>query len=149
MRRIQVAVIIASIWFALALSGVAILVGYWILTRSPQRAPGLAAGAILWSVGFVLLGYSLRESWRLVEHWMGTASAIVGAVVGLIIGLVWLGRWLARHEAELGRWWAGAEPERHLRAVFEGPTTYFSVPGRPGVLRLVLEMVSRRNNFGL
>ena len=69
--------------------------------------PYNTAGANLWSVGFVLLGYSLRESWRLVEHWMGTASAILGGVVVLIIGLVWLGRWLVRQEAELRRWWAG------------------------------------------
>jgi undecaprenyl-diphosphatase len=69
--------------------------------------PYNAAGAVLWSVGFMLLGYFLGASWQLVKHWLGVASAILGGVLALIIGLIWLGRWLVRHEADVKRWWAG------------------------------------------
>jgi membrane protein DedA with SNARE-associated domain/membrane-associated phospholipid phosphatase len=69
--------------------------------------PYNAAGAVLWSVSFVLLGYVLGWSWQLVEQWLGAASAILGAVLVLVIGLIWLGRWLVRHEADVKHWWAG------------------------------------------
>jgi membrane protein DedA with SNARE-associated domain len=40
-----------------------------------------AAGAILWALGFVLLGYFLGASWWIAERWVGR----VGLVAGLIV----------------------------------------------------------------
>jgi membrane protein DedA with SNARE-associated domain len=79
--------------------------------------PYNAAGAVLWSVGFVLLSYFLGASWQLEEHWLGAASAILGAVLGLGIGLIWLGRWLERHEADVKHWWAGFLAHPHVVAL--------------------------------
>ena len=72
----------------------------------PCQSPAAGAGAVLWSVSFVLLGYVLGASWQLVEHWLGAASAILRAVLMLVIGLIWPGRWLVRHEADVKHWWA-------------------------------------------
>jgi membrane protein DedA with SNARE-associated domain len=48
-----------------------------------------AAGGILWTVGFVLLGYSLGASWRVAEQWVGRAGLVIGsALVAAAIG-VW------------------------------------------------------------
>jgi undecaprenyl-diphosphatase len=57
-----------------------------------------AFGGIVWSVIVVLLGYWLGASWKLVEHWIGRASAIFGGILLLVLVLIWLGRWLIRHE---------------------------------------------------
>jgi undecaprenyl-diphosphatase len=50
--------------------------------------PYNAAGAVLWSVGFVLLGYFLGSSWQLMERCLGAAGAVLGGVLALLIGLV-------------------------------------------------------------
>jgi membrane protein DedA with SNARE-associated domain/membrane-associated phospholipid phosphatase len=63
-------------------------------------------GAVLWSVAFVLLGYFLGASWRLVEHWIGPASAILGGLLLLVIVLGWLWRWTIRHESDVKARWA-------------------------------------------
>ncbi|MGE5607638.1 MAG: bifunctional DedA family/phosphatase PAP2 family protein [Bacillota bacterium] len=57
-----------------------------------------ALGGIVWGVIFVLLGYFLGASWKLIEHWVGRASAVLGGTFLLILALVWLGRWLIRNE---------------------------------------------------
>ena len=64
-----------------------------------------AAGCVLWSVLFSLLGYFMGESWPLVEKWIGRAGSVVGVVVVLAVALVWLGGWIARHETELREQW--------------------------------------------
>ena len=50
-----------------------------------------ALGAILWSVGCVLLGYFLGASWRVAEKWISGVGLIVAGVV-VVAGLVWLWR---------------------------------------------------------
>lgn len=64
-----------------------------------------AAGAILWSTTFVLLGYFMGASWQVAERWMGRAGAIVGGILLLVLAPVWLWYWLVRHEADLKRRW--------------------------------------------
>ncbi len=64
-----------------------------------------AAGAILWSITFVLLGYFMGASWQVAERWIGRASAIVAGMLLLVLALVWLWYWLVRHEADLRRRW--------------------------------------------
>lgn len=56
------------------------------------------AGAVLWTVAFVLLGYAVGESWRVAERWIGRASAIAGGAVIVALGAVWTWHWLVRHE---------------------------------------------------
>jgi membrane protein DedA with SNARE-associated domain/membrane-associated phospholipid phosphatase len=64
-----------------------------------------AAGAVLWSTAFVLIGYFVGASWEIVGKWIGRASAIVGGVLLVILGLAWLWRWLVRREAALKQSW--------------------------------------------
>jgi membrane protein DedA with SNARE-associated domain/membrane-associated phospholipid phosphatase len=64
-----------------------------------------AAGCIVWSFTFVMLGYVVGESWRRAAHWVGRASEIVGGALLFAIALVWLWRWLVRHENEVRRRW--------------------------------------------
>jgi membrane protein DedA with SNARE-associated domain len=50
-----------------------------------------AIGAVLWSVGCVLLGYSLGASWRVAEKWISGTGLIVGGVLA-VAALVWVWR---------------------------------------------------------
>jgi membrane protein DedA with SNARE-associated domain len=51
-----------------------------------------ALGAVLWAVGFVLLGYALGASWRLAEQWIGRATTILVVAGALTAAMVWLRR---------------------------------------------------------
>ncbi len=57
-----------------------------------------AAGAVLWAVGTVLLGYVRGTSWRLGERWIGRAG-LVAAVLAAVAAIFWARRRLRR---ELG-----------------------------------------------
>jgi membrane protein DedA with SNARE-associated domain len=46
-----------------------------------------AAGAIIWAVGFVLLGYVLGASWTVAEKWIGRVGLVLGAMI-LIVGII-------------------------------------------------------------
>lgn len=48
-------------------------------------------GAILWTIGFVTLGYVLGASWQLAEKWIGRAGLILGGVL-LVVALIWFRR---------------------------------------------------------
>ena len=66
-------------------------------SRMPYRRflPYNVAGAALWAIVIVLLGYFLGTSWHLVEAWIGRATALLAGVV--VLG------WLIR---ERRRWQA-------------------------------------------
>jgi undecaprenyl-diphosphatase len=51
-----------------------------------------AFGAVLWSIGFVLLGYALGASWRLAEQWIGRATTLLTVAAALVAAVVWLRR---------------------------------------------------------
>jgi undecaprenyl-diphosphatase len=55
-----------------------------------------AVGAVLWAVGFVLLGYVLGASWQVAERWIGRTSMILGALAALVALVLWLRRRRAR-----------------------------------------------------
>lgn len=63
-------------------------------SRMPYRQFVLydGLGAILWTVGFVTLGYVLGASWQAAEKWIGRTSLILAGVVVLVTGLIWLRR---------------------------------------------------------
>jgi membrane protein DedA with SNARE-associated domain len=60
-------------------------------SRMPYRRFVLynAAGAVLWTIGFVTLGYVLGASWQMAEKWIGRTSLILAGVVALVAFLVW------------------------------------------------------------
>lgn len=58
-----------------------------------------AFGAVLWTVGFVTLGYVLGASWYLAEKWIGRAGLIVAGIMVLVVGLSWLRRRRTRARA--------------------------------------------------
>ena len=66
-------------------------------SRMPYRKFVLydALGAILWTVGFVTLGYVLGASWRAAEQWISRSGLILACVVGVSL-LVWMRRRRAR-----------------------------------------------------
>lgn len=76
-----------------------------------------AAGCIVWSVTFVMLGYAVGESWRMAAHWVGRASEIVGGALLFAIALGWLWRWLVRHEAEVKRRWQAIVDQPRVAAI--------------------------------
>jgi membrane protein DedA with SNARE-associated domain len=70
-----------------------------------------ALGAVLWTVGFVLLGYVLGASWRIAERWIGRG----GVILGLIAAVVALVIWRRRRGRDGHREHAGVLPPRHKR----------------------------------
>jgi membrane protein DedA with SNARE-associated domain len=55
-----------------------------------------ALGAVLWTVGFVTLGYVLGASWQLAEKWIGRTSLVIGGVILLVAVMAWIRRRQAR-----------------------------------------------------
>jgi membrane protein DedA with SNARE-associated domain len=53
-------------------------------------------GAILWTVGFVLLGYVLGASWRVAEQWISRTGLLVGALVIIALLILWARRTRSR-----------------------------------------------------
>jgi membrane protein DedA with SNARE-associated domain len=51
-----------------------------------------ALGAVLWTVGFVTLGYVLGASWQVAEQWIGRSGLVIAAIV--LLGGV--GIWIKR-----------------------------------------------------
>jgi undecaprenyl-diphosphatase len=61
-------------------------------SRMPYRQflPYNAAGAVIWGVGFTLLGYALGASWQIAEKWIGRGTLILaGLAVLAFIGWRW------------------------------------------------------------
>jgi undecaprenyl-diphosphatase len=63
-------------------------------SRMPYRKFVLydALGAILWTIAFVTLGYTLGASWRVAEKWVSRTGLILGALVLLSLLVIWLRR---------------------------------------------------------
>jgi membrane protein DedA with SNARE-associated domain len=51
-----------------------------------------ALGAVLWTIGFVTLGYLLGASWRVAEQWISRSGLIVAAVATIAGLIFWLHR---------------------------------------------------------
>jgi membrane-associated protein len=49
-----------------------------------------ALGAVLWTVGFVLLGYGLGASWRVAERWIGRSSMLLAGIIAIAGLVLWL-----------------------------------------------------------
>jgi undecaprenyl-diphosphatase len=48
-----------------------------------------ALGAVLWTIGFVTLGYVLGASWQVAEKWIGRTSLILAGVAALVAWIAW------------------------------------------------------------
>jgi membrane protein DedA with SNARE-associated domain len=59
-----------------------------------------ALGAVLWTVGFVLLGYGLGASWRVAERWIGRSSMLLAGIIAIAGLALWLRR---RHKQASAR----------------------------------------------
>jgi membrane protein DedA with SNARE-associated domain len=51
-----------------------------------------ALGAVLWTIGFVSLGYAFGASWRIAEQWIGRSGLILAVIVALVILGIWFHR---------------------------------------------------------
>ena len=49
-------------------------------------------GAVLWTIGFVTLGYVLGASWQVAEKWIGRTSLVLAGVVAGVALIAWLRR---------------------------------------------------------
>lgn len=63
------------------------------------------AGAVIWGVAFVTLGYVLGASWWIAEKWLGRFGVAGGALV--VVTAAW---WLARRHRSVDREAAGSHP---------------------------------------
>jgi membrane protein DedA with SNARE-associated domain len=51
-----------------------------------------ALGAVLWTIGFVTLGYVLGASWQIAEKWIGRSGLILAVIAGLVVVVTWIHR---------------------------------------------------------
>lgn len=51
-----------------------------------------ALGAVLWTIGFVTLGYVLGASWQIAEKWIGRSGLILGVIAALVVLVIWIHR---------------------------------------------------------
>jgi membrane protein DedA with SNARE-associated domain len=51
-----------------------------------------ALGAVLWTIGFVTLGYLLGASWQIAEKWIGRSGLILGVIAALVVLVIWIHR---------------------------------------------------------
>jgi membrane protein DedA with SNARE-associated domain len=67
-------------------------------SRMPYRQFLLynAIGAVLWTIGCVLLGYFLGASWRVAERWIGRTGLVVGGLLAAAAMGIWIWRWRSR-----------------------------------------------------
>jgi undecaprenyl-diphosphatase len=63
-----------------------------------------AAGAVLWTIGFVTLGYLVGASWQVAEKWISRGGLLLAGIL-LAVGLVvWLGRRRRRRKLKEKPW---------------------------------------------
>ena len=63
-----------------------------------------AAGGILWSVCFILLGFFFGQSWQLIEKWAGRTGLFALFLLLVVIGFGYLYRTLVKRREELFGW---------------------------------------------
>jgi membrane protein DedA with SNARE-associated domain len=51
-----------------------------------------AVGAVLWTVGFVTLGYVVGASWQAAEQWISRSGLILAGIVLVAVAVVWVRR---------------------------------------------------------
>jgi membrane protein DedA with SNARE-associated domain len=51
-----------------------------------------AVGAVLWTIGFVTLGYAVGASWQAAEQWVSRSGFILAGIVLVAGTIVWLHR---------------------------------------------------------
>lgn len=51
-----------------------------------------AIGAVLWTLGCVLLGYFLGASWRVAERWISRTGLIIGGLFAVAVVGIWIWR---------------------------------------------------------
>jgi len=51
-----------------------------------------AIGAVLWTLGCVLLGYFLGASWQVAEQWISRTGLIIGGLLAVAIIGIWIRR---------------------------------------------------------
>ncbi len=65
-------------------------------------------GCVVWATSFVLVGYFVGASWRIVARRIGEAGQIVFGVIVFAIVFRFFWKWLVRREADLHRGWQTA-----------------------------------------
>ena len=55
-------------------------------------APYDALGAVLWTIGFVTLGYVLGASWQIAEKWIGRSGLILAVIAAVVAMVIWIHR---------------------------------------------------------
>jgi membrane protein DedA with SNARE-associated domain len=63
-------------------------------------------GAVLWTIGFVTLGYVVGASWQMAEQWISRSGLVVAGIVLVAVTVVWFRRRRSKRASRV----VGAQP---------------------------------------
>jgi len=63
-------------------------------------------GAVIWTIGFVTLGYVVGASWQMAEQWISRSGLVVAGIVLVAVTVVWFRRRRSKRASRV----VGAQP---------------------------------------
>ncbi len=103
-----------------------------------------AAGGILWSVCFILLGFFFGQSWQLIEKWSGRTGLFALVILLLIAGFSYLYRTLVKRQTEVYGWFSGK-----YRTCISNPHVKKFINHHPKIVAFIRERLSPAGYLGL
>jgi membrane protein DedA with SNARE-associated domain/membrane-associated phospholipid phosphatase len=103
-----------------------------------------AAGGILWSACFILLGYCFGQSWQLIDKWAGRTGLFALFILLLIAGFSYLYRTLVKRQTEVYGWFSGK-----YRACISNPQVKEFINHHPKLVVFIRERLSPAGYLGL
>lgn len=116
------------------------------MSRMPYRKflPYNAAGCVVWSLAFTLLGYFFGHSWKLIEKWSGRAGAFVFFVVLLVVAFAYIYRTIVKKETAVSGWLRDRR-----RAVVESPAMGRFRERHPAMVHFLRHRLSPESYLGI
>jgi membrane protein DedA with SNARE-associated domain/membrane-associated phospholipid phosphatase len=103
-----------------------------------------AAGGILWSISFTLLGYFFGQSWQLIEKWSGRTGLFAVFMLLVVVFLGYLYRTLAKRQAEFYGWFRDK-----YRAFISNPHVKEFINHHPEIIAFIRKRLSPTSYLGL
>lgn len=103
-----------------------------------------AAGGIIWSACFILLGYFFGQSWQLIEKWAGRTGLFALFILLIITGFSYLYRILVKRREEIYVWF-----KNETMVLISNPHIIRFIGRHPKFVAFIKERLSPTSYLGL